>query len=142
MGSKQHMSTLVVVIAIVVSGAIVLSVTQAWATGPSQHGTFRYVLAVVVSTTTLTLAMLFLIGFRGEVPPAHQNVAWSALGLATVTTVVVFEVGNRRRTASHRRDDALWQRTRARLPSNIGLVAALGSVDMFILFMVFLGNIH
>jgi uncharacterized BrkB/YihY/UPF0761 family membrane protein len=102
-GSKQHMSTLVVVIAIVVSGAIVLSVTQAWAAGPSQHGTFRYVLAVVVSTTTLTLAMLFLIGFRGEVPPAHQNVAWSALGLATVTTVVVFEVGNLRRTTSHSR---------------------------------------
>jgi len=136
------MSTLIVLIVNVVAGAVVLSVTQAWAAAPSPHRAFRYVLAVLVSTTGLTLAMLFLIGFRGEVPPAHRNVAWSALGLAAVTTVVVFAVGNRRRTTSHVPDGALWQRTWACLPANIGLVAALGGVDMFILFMVFLGNIH
>jgi uncharacterized BrkB/YihY/UPF0761 family membrane protein len=90
------MSTLVVLIANIVTGAAVLSVTEAWAAGPSRHRAFRYFLAVLVSTTALTLAMLFLIGFRGEVPPAHRNVAWSALGLAAVTTAVVFAVGNRR----------------------------------------------
>ena len=48
--------------------------------------------------TALTLAMLFPMGLLGKVPPVHQNVAWSALALAAVTTAVVFAVGNRRRT--------------------------------------------
>jgi hypothetical protein len=86
--------------------------------------------------------MLFLIGLRGEVPPSHRNVAWSALGLAAVTTVVVFAIGNRRRATSQVPDGALWQRTWACLPANIGLVAAFGGVDMLILSLVFLGNIH
>jgi hypothetical protein len=86
--------------------------------------------------------MLFLIGFLGEVPPAHRNVPWSALGLAAVTTVVIFAVGNWRRTMSHVPDAALWQRTWGYLPVNIRLVAALGGVDMFVLLLVFLGNIH
>src|SRR5262245_43868976 len=136
------MSTLVVLIASVVAGATVLSVTQAWAAGPSRHRVFRYFLAALVSTTALTFAMLFSIGFGGEVPPAHRNVAWSALGLASVTTAVIFAVGNRRRTTPNTPDGTLWQRTWAGLPANIGLVAALGSVDVFILLMVFLGNIH
>jgi hypothetical protein len=42
--------------------------------------------------------MLFLVGFRDEIPPAHQNVAWCALGLAVLTTAVVFKLGNGRRT--------------------------------------------
>ena len=141
MGSKQLMST-VLLIANVVAGAVVLSVTQAWAAGPSPHRAFRYLVAGLVSTTAFTIAMLSLIGFRGEVPPAHRNVGWSALGLAAVTTVVIFAVGNRRRTTSHVPDGALWQRTWACLPANIGLVAALGGVDMLVLSMVFLGNIH
>ena len=136
------MSTLVVLIANVVAGAAVLSVTHAWAAGPARHRAFRYSLAVLVSTAALTLAMLFLIGLLGVVPPAHRNVAWSALALAAVTTAVVFAVGNRRRTTSHVPDGALWQRTWACLPANIGLVAALGVINMFILGMVFLGNIH
>jgi hypothetical protein len=137
------MSTFVMFIANVVAGSAVLSVTQAWAAaGPSQYRVFRYSLAVVVSTTALTLAMLFLIGFRRELPSAHRNVAWSALGLAAVTTVIVFAFGNRRRTTSNVPDGALWQRTWAHLPANIGLIAALGGVDMVILFIVFLGNIH
>ncbi len=86
--------------------------------------------------------MLFPMGLLGEVPPVHQNVAWSALALAAVTTAVVFAVGNRRRTTSPVPDGALWQRTWACLPANIGLVAALGVINMFILGMVFLGNIH
>ena len=135
------MST-VVLIANVVAGAVVLSVTQAWAAGPSRHRAFRYFLAGLVSTTGLAIAMLFLIGFRGEVPPTHRNVAWAALGLAAVTTVVIFAVGNQRRTTSHVPDGALWQRTWACLPVNIGLVAALGGVDMLVLSIVFLGNIH
>ena len=92
--------------------------------------------------TALTLAMLFPMGLLGKVPPVHQNVAWSALALAAVTTAVVFAVGNRRRTTSPVPDGALWQRTWACLPANIGLVAALGVIDMFIVGMVFLGNIH
>lgn len=136
------MSTLFVLIANVVAGATVLSVTHAWAAGPARHRALRYFLAVLVSTTALTLAMLFPMGLLTEVPPAHQNVAWSALALAAVTTAVVFAVGNRRRTTSPVPDRALWQRTWACLPANIGLVAALGVIDMFILGMVFLGNIH
>jgi hypothetical protein len=141
--SEQQMSTLVVLIAGVVAAAAVLSVTQASAAGPSRHRAFRYTLAALVSTTALTLTMLFLSGFRGEIPaPPHRNVAWSALGLAALTTAVVFAVGNRRRSTSHAPDGALWQRTWACLPANIWLVAGLGVVDMFILTLVFLGNIH
>ena len=136
------MSTFVVLIANVVAGAAVLSVTHAWAAGPARHRAFRYFLAVLVSTTALTLAMLFPMGLLGQVPPVHRNVAWSALALAAVTTAVVFAVGNRRRTTSYAADGALWQRMWTCLPANIWLVAALGVIDMFILGMVFLGNIH
>jgi hypothetical protein len=136
------MWSLVAPIASIAVASVVLSVTQAWAGGALRHRASRCTLAGIVSTTTLTLLMLFLIGFHGELPSAHQNVAWSAIGLAVLTTAVVFTLGNRRRPITHVPDSALLQRTWAFLPANIALVAALGAVDMFILSLVFLRNIH
>jgi hypothetical protein len=122
-------------------GAAALSITHAWAAASSPNR-LRYVLAWGICTVALALPVFIALGFPGGFAFAHSNVGWTAIPLAALTAAAAIGFARRRRPAATLHGLAFPSRVRRLLPVHFAAVIILGAVDILILCVVFLGNIH
>lgn len=123
-------------------GAAALSITHAWAAAPFPPNRLRYVLAWGICTVALALPVFIALGFPGGFAFAHSNVGWTAIPLAALTAAAAIGFARRRWPAATLHGLAFPSRVRRLLPVHFAAIIILGAVDILILGVVFLGNIH
>ena len=133
---------LVVIPLYALASATVLSFAQAWVLASTRWLAWRYVVAGFAVTAFLVAPILFVLGFPGEIAPAHRNVAWTGVVLSAAVTVAVFNIAARLRLLSAAQNAGLLSRAWALFPTHVGLLAVFWTLEFIILSFVFLGNIH
>jgi hypothetical protein len=98
--------------------------------------------AWLVSAAAMAPTLLFLFGFRDQIPSSHRNVAWTALVLSSVTAAVSFRIAHRLRRSAESQPTDLLERAWRLFPVHVGVLIVFGAVDVLILGFLFLGNIH
>ena len=122
-------------------GAAALSVGHAWAESTPGWKRVRYVLAWVGCTVGLTFPVFIALGYPGKFASAHSNVGWTALPLSALTTAAALGF-TRRQWSWAARSPGFFRRVTRLFPIHLAVLAVFGAVDLVILSLIFLGNIH